>query len=101
MSLLPSIIKGVGVFAMWEIVVRYAPNHCFTFAAFPVLLTVCILRGHRAPPPITYKNSNLSLVINFFWEILVVELYLSSHPPPQVRKRLGVSGVHNAQFSFE
>ena len=29
------------------------------------------------------------------------ESHLSSHPPPQVRKRLGVSGVRDAFFSSE
>ena len=44
--MLASIFKGVRVFAKWEIVVRYAPNRCVAFAAFPVLLTVWIIRGH-------------------------------------------------------
>ena len=34
--MLASIFKGVRVFAKWEIVVRYAPNRCVAFAAFPV-----------------------------------------------------------------
>ena len=80
---------------------RYAPNRCVAFAAFPVFLTVWIREGIGTPPLTTYINSILSLAKKLFMELLAVESYLSSHPPPQVRKRLGVSGVRDAFFSPE
>ena len=72
MAMLASIIKGVWVFAKWEIVVRYASNCCVAFAAFPVLLTIWILRGHRTPPLITYIKLHLSLAKKLIMELLVV-----------------------------
>ena len=40
----------------------FLPHFIFVaFAAFPVLLTVWILRGHRASPLITYMKLHLSL----------------------------------------
>ena len=79
---------------------RYAPNRCVAFAAFPVFLTVWIREGMGLTANNVYKL-HFEFSEKTLYGVVSGESHLSSHPPPQVRKRLGVSGVRDAFFSSE